>query len=135
MSERVVVGAAIVDTIGGTARVLAACRAGPPALAGWWEFPGGKVEPGESETAALVRECREELGVEVAPVGRLGGDLSAAGGWVLRVWVAQLVGGRPRALEHREIRWLDAQQLYDVRWLPLDLPLVALLGPVFATAR
>jgi len=124
----VVVGAAIIDRSGATARVLAARRAEPPALAGWWEFPGGKVEPGESTEQALVRECREELGVEVALGKRLGADIAIGGGSaVLRVWVATLTDGEPVALEHRMLRWLAADQLDSVPWLPADLPLVAAL--------
>ncbi|WP_425569087.1 NUDIX domain-containing protein [Nonomuraea salmonea] len=61
-------------------RVLAAQRAEPAALAGGWEFPGGKVDPGESDEAALVRECREEIGVEVAVGRRVGGRLAARRG-------------------------------------------------------
>ena len=123
---RVVVGAAILHPDG--ARVLAAQRSRPEELAGQWEFPGGKVEPGEGERAALRRECREELGVEVEPLARLGGDLRAAGGrMVLRVWVAALVAGEPEAREHADLRWLGRDELHSVRWLAPDLPLVALL--------
>jgi 8-oxo-dGTP diphosphatase len=121
----VVVGAALVD---GAGRVLAAQRAAPPELAGRWEFPGGKVEPGESETAALVRECREELGVEVELVARLGEDLPVElGGAVLRVWTGRIVAGTPAATEHAALRWLDASELDDVDWLPADRPLLDLL--------
>ena len=52
-------------------RVLACARAHPPELAGFWEFPGGKVEPGETEVEALVRECVEEIGVRVEVGERL----------------------------------------------------------------
>jgi 8-oxo-dGTP diphosphatase len=117
-----VVGAAIVDDDG---RVLAAQRSGPPALAGGWEFPGGKVESGESDEAALVRECREELGVQVELGARLGADLPLQDGrGVLRIWLARLVEGEPRAFEHAEVRWLGADQLDDVAWLPADAPLI-----------
>lgn len=127
----IVVGAAILDAAGGTPRVLAAQRPAPPELAGRWEFPGGKVEPGESELAALVRECREELGVDVAVGDRLGSDVGIADGRaVLRVWTATVRRGWPRAIEHTALRWLRAAELDDVAWLPQDLPLVALLPPL-----
>lgn len=119
---RVVVAAALLD---GAGRVLAAQRARPPALAGRWEFAGGKVEPGESDTAALVRECQEELGVQIEPIARLGTDLPAAGGGVLRVWTARIVAGEPHPHEHLALRWLTADQLTDVDWLPGDRPLLA----------
>jgi 8-oxo-dGTP diphosphatase len=124
-SGPVVVGAALLD---GTGRVLAAQRAGPPSLAGRWEFPGGKVEPGEPDTVALVRECREELGVEVELDGRLGGDFAVEGGaGVLRVWIGRIVAGVPVATEHAALRWLDASELDEVDWLAADRPLVELV--------
>jgi 8-oxo-dGTP diphosphatase len=91
-----------------------------------WEFPGGKVEDGEADLAALVRECREELGVLIEPGTRVGGDvLLPGGGAVLRVWTARIVdGGTPRALEHRSLRWLAPGELDGVPWLPADVPLV-----------
>ena len=117
-----VVGAAILD---GRGRVLAAQRGEPPELAGGWEFPGGKVEPGETEPAAVVRECLEELGVAVEVAGRLGPDRPLSEGrGVLRVWIARLAEGEPQALEHRQLRWLDATELDDVAWLPADAPLI-----------
>ena len=118
---RVVVGAAIVQ--GG--RVLAARRSAPAALAGGWEFPGGKVEPGESPAAALARECREELGVQIA-VGELLGTADVAPGIVLHVHVAELIAGEPQPLQdHDELRWLAADELDDVPWLPADRPVLA----------
>jgi 8-oxo-dGTP diphosphatase len=118
---QIIVGAAIVHGH----RVLAAQRAEPPELAGGWEFPGGKVEPGESEEEALVRECREELAVEIQVGERLGADIVLRGGtWLLRVWAASLVGGMPTAVEHSALRWLSHDELLDVAWLPADLPLV-----------
>jgi 8-oxo-dGTP diphosphatase len=118
----IVVGAAIVNDRG---QVLAAQRAEPPELAGGWEFPGGKVEPGESDEAAIVRECREELGVEVELVDRLGGDIPLQRDrGVLRVWIARVSAGEPMALEHAALRWLDVTELDDVAWLPADAPLI-----------
>lgn len=123
--QPVVVAAAIIDRWGDRPRVLAAQRTGPPALAGCWEWPGGKVEPGESDADALRRECREELGVDIELTGRLGSDLSVAGGhWTLRLWAAVIVAGTPRCLEHAALSWLGADELDDVRWLPSDLPLL-----------
>ena len=125
----VIVGAAILDRQG---RVLAAQRAAPPELAGWWEFPGGKVEPGESDEDGLVRECREELGVDIRLGDRLGDDVGVGdAGAVLRIWLARVAdGGEPVCREHRALRWLSVDELHDVAWLPADLPLVAELAAV-----
>jgi 8-oxo-dGTP diphosphatase len=112
------VGAAITD---GT-RVLAARRRSPAHLAGRWEFPGGKVEADESEHAALVRECEEELGVLVAP-GPLLGRAPIDDTRELAVYLARLVRGTPRAAaDHDEVRWLPADALDDLPWLDADRP-------------
>ncbi|GAA4574960.1 NUDIX domain-containing protein [Micromonospora coerulea] len=127
---KVVVGAAIIAD----GRVLACARAAPAEVAGKWEFPGGKVEPGESETAALIRECAEELAVRVEIGGRVGRDVRMAHGRsVLKVYAARLLhGDQPEALEHSELRWLTAAELDTVTWLPADAPIVAALRPLLA---
>jgi 8-oxo-dGTP diphosphatase len=113
----VVVGAAIVRD----GAVLAAQRSRPASTAGRWEFPGGKVEPGEAERAALVRECREELAADVVVGRRFGPDLVLASGWVLRLYLATLaVGAEPVAGEHRAVRWVLAGELGDLDWLDAD---------------
>lgn len=123
----IIVGAAIVSD----GRVLGCERADPPETAGRWEFPGGKVEPGEDEIDALVRECEEELGVRIAVGERIGGDVPLAHGWaVLRVWLATLVAGDPQPLEHRSVRWLAVDELDSVPWLPADTPIVAELATI-----
>lgn len=117
----VVVGAALLN--GG--RLLAARRSAPPELAGRWELPGGKVEPGESPEQALVRELREELGVEARPAERVPGEWPLRAGLVLRVWTAHLLSGEPRTLEdHDELRWLTPDEVWDVDWLEQDVPAV-----------
>ncbi len=117
----VVVGAALLS--GG--RLLAARRSAPPELAGRWELPGGKVEPGETPEQALVRELREELGVEAQPVERVPGEWPLRVGLVLQVWTAHLVSGEPRALEdHDELRWLTPDEVWDVDWLDQDVQAV-----------
>lgn len=125
---RLIVGAAIV----GNGRVLACERSDPPEMAGKWEFPGGKAEPGESDAAALVRECEEELGVLIEVGDQVGPDVPIAGGKsVLRVYLARLVGdAQPHPLEHSALRWLSADELDDVPWLPADAPIVAALAPL-----
>ena len=110
-------------------RVLASRRTEPPRLAGLWEFPGGKVEPGEAPVDALVRELREELRVEVEVGERLGADLPIGDTAVLQVHVCRLLSGEPALVDHDEHRWLGDADLLDVDWIPVDLPLVELLRP------
>jgi 8-oxo-dGTP diphosphatase len=120
-----VVGAALLRTgADGVRRVLASRRTEPAHLAGFWEFPGGKVDPGETDAEALVRELREELEVVAAVEDRLGDDLLIGETAVLRVYLARLVEGEPALVDHDEHRWLAAGELDDVVWLPVDLPLV-----------
>ena len=125
MSTTVIVAAAIVA--GDPPRVLAAQRSYPAELAGLWELPGGKVHVGESDTDALVRECREELGVDVRPTQRLGDDVAIGPRTLLRVWWAELVRGEPTPLEHRALRWIDRGDIDALPWLPSDAPVVAAL--------
>jgi 8-oxo-dGTP diphosphatase len=121
-SPRVIVAAAIIE--GG--RVLACQRSAPPEAAGKWEFPGGKVERGETDQQALARECVEELGIAVRVGGRVGPDVPLAHGRaVLRVYAAEVLDGVPEALEHMALRWLTVDQLDSVPWLPADVPIVA----------
>ena len=113
-----VVGAAIVRD----GRVLAARRVRPPAAAGRWEFPGGKVESGESPDHALVREIGEELGATIAVTRWLAGEAMVGERHVLTVALGTLVDGDPEPTEHDEIRWLSAAELDDVDWLDPDRP-------------
>jgi 8-oxo-dGTP diphosphatase len=131
---RLVVGAVIVDDLDRPTRMLAARRSLPPNLAGGWELPGGKVEPGESPQQALHREIREELGVTVALGAHLPGP-QTDGTWPLgpryrlHVQFAVIEAGAPQPLEdHDELRWLTGAQLDAVPWLPADRPVVAALG-------
>ncbi|MFE5891402.1 (deoxy)nucleoside triphosphate pyrophosphohydrolase [Streptomyces sp. NPDC056462] len=123
MTERIVVGAALLEA----GRLLAARRSAPEELAGRWELPGGKVEPGEAPEAALVRELREELGVAAEVLERVPGAWPLKPPYVLHVWTARLLpgSGHPEPLEdHDALRWLGAGELWDVDWLDQDVPAV-----------
>ncbi|WP_461174524.1 (deoxy)nucleoside triphosphate pyrophosphohydrolase [Arthrobacter sp. Z1-9] len=127
-----VVGGAVVDRLQGPSLLLVARRSAPEKLAGLWEFPGGKVEPGEDPEAALCRELSEELGIGA----RLGVELSADSphGWSLndrasmRVWFAEITHGEPQPLEdHDELRWVsldNRDEVLGLPWIPADFPIV-----------
>lgn len=129
-SRSIVVGTAIVHQ----GRLLAQQRGYPAADAGRWELPGGRVEPGESERDAVVRECREELAVDVEPTGRLGTDVPLNNGMLMRVHTARPVDPeqRPEPVDHQALRWVGAAELGELDWLDADLvlrhDLRALLG-------
>ncbi len=129
----VVVAAALVRA----GRVLAQQRAYPPELAGRWELPGGRVEPGENAHEALVRECREELAVEVVPGEQLGSDVALPGGYILRVHVARLAQptATPVAVEHAALRWVDASDLAELDWLDADRAILPDLAVLLTAER
>jgi 8-oxo-dGTP diphosphatase len=142
-----VVAAAIVDDLARPTRLLAARRTDPPELAGGWELPGGKVDPGESATEALHREIREELGVAIrtglpVPAPDDGGAWPLGDRYRMHVWLAVVTEGDPHPVEwshgdngrsagsskaHDALRWLDRSTLYSVGWLPADRPIVSAL--------
>ena len=103
-------------------RVLAARRVSPVEVAGGWELPGGKVEPGESAVVAVVRELREELACDVRVVEQLPGRASIGAGHELTVYLAQLVAGSPLPHEHDAWRWLGPEELDELPWLPSNRP-------------
>lgn len=132
---KLIVGGAVVDSLKQPVKLLAARRSAPPEFSGMWEFPGGKVEPGETPQEGLHRELAEELGVKVA----LGAELecSTSDGWplnagaVMRVWLAEVTKGTPEPLEdHDMLRWvdLDGTEIHQLAWIPADLPIVHALA-------
>ncbi|GAA3541172.1 (deoxy)nucleoside triphosphate pyrophosphohydrolase [Aeromicrobium flavum] len=117
-----VVGAVIVSD----GLVMCAQRGPAGALAGMWEFPGGKVEPGEAPRAALEREIVEELRCQVA-VGNLVTTTTHAYDFAvvtLTTFYCALVSGTPELTEHAEVRWLKPEGLGSLSWAPADIPAV-----------
>lgn len=113
-------------------RVLVTQRTAGRVLAGQWEFPGGKVEPGEPETAALRRELHEELGVNV---GAARAVLELRHEYPerhveLSVWIIDDYSGEPRGLEGQPLRWERPAALRTLPLLPADLPIVDWLETV-----
>ncbi len=115
MSQIVVAGALISG-----ATLLVAQRQRPPELAGLWELPGGKVAPGEAEADALVRELREELGVHVVIGERLGTDVPVGESLILRAYLVTHTDGDLHPHDHRALRWVRADELETLDWVPAD---------------
>jgi len=116
MPNQIVVAGAL---IAGCA-LLVAQRERPPELAGLWELPGGKVAPGESDAAALARELHEELGVVVTVGERLGADVVLNETMTLRAYRVAHAGGELMPNDHRALRWVTADELTDLPWVPAD---------------
>ncbi len=98
-----------------------------------WEFVGGKVEPGESKEAALIRECREELGIELA-VGTVFMDVTHAYPDLtvhLTLFHAVIAAGIPQKLEHNDIRWITPAQIPDFDFCPADVAILERIAAVF----
>lgn len=131
---RLVVGAIIVRD----GQVLAARRSRPQELAGSFEFPGGKVEPGEDAIDALVREVREELGVQVevqAEFESMEGPWPIGTTMNLRVWFCELAQGEPAPGDsHDEVRWCAPGELPTLPWLPADQPIAEALAALAGRA-
>jgi 8-oxo-dGTP diphosphatase len=123
-----VVAAALVD---GAGHVLLQRRAEGRAMAGLWEFPGGKVEPDERPEAALVRELREELGIEVAEADLAPAAFASAdnGGrhMLLLLFLCRSWRGSPQALDAAALQWLRPGEMARVPMPPADVPLVEAL--------
>ena len=111
----------------GEGKVLACKRSAERHLGGLWEFPGGKVDAGESHQAALVRELREELAIAVKVGLQVGEAVEWSDGEVkirLTAFSCRISEGRPQAIEHSEIRWCGMDGLEDLEWAEADVPIV-----------
>lgn len=123
-----VVAAAMIDADG---RVLLQQRPEGKAMAGLWEFPGGKIEPGETPEAALIRELREELGIEteaacLAPATFASESLGDRH-LLLLLYVCRKWRGTPQPLEASALKWVRVSEMYGMPMPPADLPLIGVL--------
>ena len=126
MKKQIDVVGAVVVADGG---VLCVQRGPRGSLAGKWEFPGGKIEPGESPQAALEREIREELmcGIEVGEEITTTSYEYDFGIVNLTTFYCQLVAGTPRLVEHAQMSWRSPDRLSELDWAPADIPAVHLV--------
>lgn len=120
-----VVGAVLVED----GRVFAAKRGPGQSMAGLWEFPGGKIEPGETPQVALARELREELGVDVIVGEFLVSARHDSGTSVIKLstYMCQISSGTMALTEHAASRWVTPSELNKLVWAPADIPTVELL--------
>jgi 8-oxo-dGTP diphosphatase len=107
-------------------RVLIARRRPGVSQAGLWEFPGGKVRPGETPEACLAREIEEELGVRVAVEGFFAESVHAYAEQTIRLlaYRVRATGGTPTLNDHAELRWVSPRELGRYLFCPADLPFV-----------
>ncbi|MDE0583396.1 (deoxy)nucleoside triphosphate pyrophosphohydrolase [Planococcus sp. A6] len=125
-----VVGAVIIDN----GRILCAKRGMEKSLPGLWEFPGGKIEQGETPQESLKREIQEEMHCEVE-IGEQVEHTSYEydfGIVHLQTYYCKLTKGTPVLTEHTEIKWLAAHELPSLDWAPADIPAIEKLAATFA---
>ncbi|WP_227421742.1 8-oxo-dGTP diphosphatase MutT [Pacificispira spongiicola] len=123
-----VVAVALIDADG---RVLIAKRPEGKKLGGLWEFPGGKVDPGETPEHALIRELQEELGIDtrtscLAPIG-FASHAYDDFHLLMPLYVCRVWQGTPSSMEGQELAWVRPNRLGDYPMPPADIPLVAQL--------
>lgn len=120
MEEIHVVGAAIIENN----KILAAQRSEKMDNTCKWEFPGGKVEACETHCEALKRELKEELGIKVITGDHIATGYSVNNGnkIVLHVYKATIAEGYPKAIEHKELKWIDLPEMVDLDWAEADIP-------------
>lgn len=114
----------------GDGKILAARRGPGKALAGYWEFPGGKIEADETPEESLARELREELLIDAC----VGDHITTTeheydfGIVVLSTYYCTVQSGEPQLTEHEEVRWVAPDELHTLEWAPADVPAVNLIA-------
>ena len=135
--QPIVVAAAIVDDLSQPTQVLGAQRSYPEQWRGFYEFPGGKTEPGETPEQALRRELREELSAEIVVGERLEETWPAHGGFQMYVYLCALA---PHSVAqvgaaHLSLRWVDLQHSESLPWLPADYPILTAIAQHFGITQ
>ncbi|MGG3730744.1 (deoxy)nucleoside triphosphate pyrophosphohydrolase [Bacillus wiedmannii] len=121
-----VVGAVIVNE---NNEVLCALRSPKMTLPNYWEFPGGKINKGEEPQVALIREIKEELGCKIV-VDEKVEEIEYEYETIvvhLTTYKARILAGKPKALEHAELKWMSIKDLKHLKWAPADIPTVEAL--------
>ena len=130
-----VVGAVITNEKG---EILCALRSQHMSLPGMWEFPGGKIEQGETPEESLVREIREELGCEIKVGDFISDDVYEYPTVAVRLitYFAKVISGTPVPKEHEKLEWVSEADLMKLEWAPADVPTVnKLMKDAFENAK
>ncbi|HFI0304643.1 TPA: (deoxy)nucleoside triphosphate pyrophosphohydrolase [Streptococcus suis] len=127
MSKKIInVVAAVIEKDG---KIFCAQRPEEKSLGGYWEFPGGKLEIGETPEEALIREIKEEFDSEIEIISFLN-EASYEydfGIVTMKTYLSKLVDGELTLLEHQDSKWLPIEQLDELKWAPVDIPAVKCL--------
>lgn len=113
--------------------VFAAQRGALKAQPGLWEFPGGKIEPGERPEMALARELREELLIDATVTDHICTSVYDYGNIVIRLatYRCEIRSGTPQLTEHAAVRWVPIEQLHTLDWAPADIEAVQKIQEVY----
>ncbi|MGL5820741.1 MAG: (deoxy)nucleoside triphosphate pyrophosphohydrolase [Sarcina sp.] len=123
MKKKIKVVSAIIEN--NNNEILCALRSNQMSIGGYWEFPGGKVEEGESLSEAIIREINEELKCEISCTGEIFNDNTHEYEEFIVNLIAlkcKLISGTPTASEHAKLIWLDKDHLDSLKWAPADIP-------------
>ena len=107
-------------------KILAARRGAAQSQAGLWEFPGGKLDCGETAAQALIRELKEELGIEIIPKTPLTPVIHTYPSITIELipFISHILSGEPFQREHSEIMWIEPRSALNLEWAPADIPVV-----------